>query len=112
MPARRRPTAAKATCGACSRATTSSEATDTGKIEKRLTDTPGYDAEATVNWKTEQDRLHRMASGDLDLWTMKPDGSAKKQITKTAGLRRRRRVLARRQEAGVARPAIRRTTPR
>ena len=28
------------------------EATDTGKIEKRLTDTPGYDAEATVNYKT------------------------------------------------------------
>ena len=26
-----------------------------------------------------------MASGDLDLWTMKPDGSDKKQITKTDG---------------------------
>jgi Tol biopolymer transport system component len=27
-------------------------ATDDGQIEKRLTDTPGYDAEGTVNWKT------------------------------------------------------------
>lgn len=27
-------------------------ATDDGKIEKRLTETRGYDAEATVNWKT------------------------------------------------------------
>ena len=27
-------------------------ATDDGKIEKQLTVTPGYDAEATVNWKT------------------------------------------------------------
>src|SRR5215217_2375083 len=27
-------------------------ASDAGKIEKRLTDAPGYDAEATVNWKT------------------------------------------------------------
>ncbi len=26
-----------------------------------------------------------MESGDLDLWTMKPDGSDKKQITKTDG---------------------------
>src|SRR5438874_1108275 len=27
-------------------------ATDDGKIQKKLTDTTGYDAEATVNWKT------------------------------------------------------------
>jgi Tol biopolymer transport system component len=60
-------------------------ATDTGKIEKQLTNTPGYDAEATVNWKTNQIVYTSLASGDLDLWTMKPDGSARKQVTKAAG---------------------------
>jgi len=61
------------------------EATDAGKIEKRLTDAPGYDAEATVNWKTGNIVYTSMASGDLDLWTMKTDGSGKKQITKSPG---------------------------
>jgi len=60
-------------------------ATDDGKIEKRLTDAPGYDAEATVNWKTGTIVYTSLASHDLDLWTMRPDGSAKKQITKTPG---------------------------
>jgi TolB protein len=60
-------------------------AKDDGKIEKRLTDTPGYDAEATVNWKTGDIVYTSLASGDLDLWTMKADGSGKKQITKKAG---------------------------
>ena len=61
------------------------EATDDGKIEKRLTDTPGYDAEATVNFKSGQIVYTSLASGDLDLWTMRPDGSGKKQLTKAAG---------------------------
>ena len=60
-------------------------ATDTGKILKRLTDAPGYDAEGTVNWKTGNIIYTSMASGDLDLWTMRSDGSGKKQITKRAG---------------------------
>jgi Tol biopolymer transport system component len=60
-------------------------ATDTGKIEKRLTETPGYDAEATVNWKTGTIVYTSLASKDLDLWEMKSDGSAKKQITRTEG---------------------------
>ncbi len=60
-------------------------ATDDGKIEKRLTDAPGYDAEATVNWKTGTILYTSLASGDLDLWTMKSDGSGKTRITKTAG---------------------------
>src|SRR5579885_2098002 len=29
-------------------------ADDTGKIEKKLTDSPGYDAEATINWKNKK----------------------------------------------------------
>jgi Tol biopolymer transport system component len=60
-------------------------ATDDGKIEKRLTDTPGYDAEATINWKTGTMVYTSLASGDLDLWTMKSDGSAKRQITHKEG---------------------------
>jgi Tol biopolymer transport system component len=60
-------------------------ATDDGKIERRLTDTPGYDAEATVNWKTGNIVYTSLASHDLDLWTMKTDGSGKKQITHKQG---------------------------
>ena len=60
-------------------------ATDDGHIQKKLTSTPGYDAEATVNWKTGNIVYTSLASGDLDLWTMRPDGSHKKQITKTPG---------------------------
>jgi TolB protein len=56
-----------------------------GKIQKKLTDTPGYDAEATVNFKTKRIVYTSMASGDLDLWTMNLDGSGKKQITRTEG---------------------------
>lgn len=60
-------------------------ASDDGKIEKRLTETPGYDAEATVNWKTGNIVYTSLASHDLDLWTMKSDGSGKKQLTKAPG---------------------------
>ena len=60
-------------------------ATDTGKIVKRLTTASGYDAETTVNWKTNTLLFTSLASGDLDLWTMRPDGSHKKQITKAPG---------------------------
>ena len=60
-------------------------ATDDGHIQKKLTDAPGYDAEATVNWKKGKIVYTSLASGDLDLWTMQPDGSHKKQITKTPG---------------------------
>jgi len=60
-------------------------ADDKGKIEKKLTDAPGYDAEATINWKNNKILYTSKASGDLDLWTMNLDGSGKKQITKTEG---------------------------
>jgi Tol biopolymer transport system component len=60
-------------------------ATDAGEIVKKLTDAPGYDAEATINWKTNRVIYTSLASGDLDLWTMRPDGSDKKQITRTLG---------------------------
>jgi TolB protein len=60
-------------------------ATDQGKIEKRLTETPGYDAEATINWKTGNLVYTSLSSGDLELWTMSTDGSRKKQVTKASG---------------------------
>src|SRR5260370_15672181 len=60
-------------------------ATADGKIVKKMTDAPGYDAEATVNWKSGKIVDTSMQSGDLDLWSMNSDGSGKKQITKTEG---------------------------
>jgi TolB protein len=61
------------------------EADLNGKIVRKLTDTPRYDAEATVNFKTKKIVYTSMASGDLDLWTMNLDGSGKKEITSTPG---------------------------
>ncbi len=60
-------------------------AEDSGKIVKKLTRAPGYDAEATVNFKTKEIIYTSMASGDLDLWKMHPDGSKKQQLTKSIG---------------------------
>ena len=51
----------------------------------RLTDAWGYDAEATVNWKTDTVIYTSKSSGDLELWSMKPDGSNKKQLTAATG---------------------------
>lgn len=60
-------------------------ATDTGQILKKLTNTPGYDAEATVNWKKDRIVYTSLSSGDLDLWTMRTDGSHKTRITTRPG---------------------------
>jgi Tol biopolymer transport system component len=60
-------------------------ADENGKIEKKLTNSAGYDAEVTVNWKTGKMIYTSLASGDLDIWTMNTDGSGKKQITTGEG---------------------------
>ncbi len=60
-------------------------ADDTGRIVRKLTDAKGYDAEATVNFKTGRIVYTSLASGDLDLWTMDADGSNKKRITTGTG---------------------------
>lgn len=60
-------------------------ATVDGQIQKKLTGSAGYDAEATVNWKTGKIVYTSLASGDLDLWTMNSDGSGKRQITTSTG---------------------------
>jgi TolB protein len=56
-----------------------------GTFERKLTDSPRYDAEATVNFKTGKIVYTSMASGDLDLWTMNLDGSSKRRLTKEEG---------------------------
>ncbi|MBM3773700.1 MAG: hypothetical protein FJW37_00885 [Acidobacteria bacterium] len=56
-----------------------------GAITGKLTSAPGYDAEATVNWRRGKIVYTSAASGDLDLWTMNLDGSGKKRITTAEG---------------------------
>ncbi|MCB1020342.1 MAG: PD40 domain-containing protein [Acidobacteria bacterium] len=56
-----------------------------GSAPERLTDAWGYDAEATVNWKTDTVIYTSKSSGDLELWSMRPDGSQKKQLTAATG---------------------------
>ena len=56
-----------------------------GKITKQLTNTPGYDAEATVSPKGDKIIFTSTRNGDLDLYTMNLDGSNVKQVTNTLG---------------------------
>ena len=51
----------------------------------QLTQTSGYDAEATVSPKGDKTIFTSMRSGDLDLWVMNLDGSGLHQITHTLG---------------------------
>ncbi len=52
-----------------------------GKIIQQLTNTPGYDAEATLSPKGDKIVFTSDRSGDLELWVMDPDGKNQKQIT-------------------------------
>src|SRR5690606_16726227 len=56
-----------------------------GNIVKRLTDTPGYDAEATVSPKGDKIVFTSTRNGDLDLYTMNIDGTDVRQITHELG---------------------------
>ena len=56
-----------------------------GNIVSKLTDTPGYDAEAVVSPKGDKIVFTSTRSGDLELWTMDIDGSNKKQVTNGLG---------------------------
>ncbi len=78
-------------------------ATDDGKIEKKLTSAPGYDAEGTVNWKTNKIIYTSLASKDLDLWTNERGRLQQEADHQDRRLRRWRRVFARRLQDGVAR---------
>jgi Tol biopolymer transport system component len=52
---------------------------------KRLTDNPGYDAEATIADDGSRIVFTSMREGDLDLYSMKPDGSDVKRLTTEPG---------------------------
>lgn len=52
-----------------------------GNVTKQLTNTKGYDAEAVLSPKGDKIVFTSDRSGDLELWTMNPDGSDQKQIT-------------------------------
>ncbi len=56
-----------------------------GKILNKLTNEPGYDAEATVSPKGDKIVFTSLRSGDLELYTMNIDGSDVKQITDELG---------------------------
>jgi Tol biopolymer transport system component len=56
-------------------------ANDDGSELRRLTDAEGYDAEATINAATGAIVYTSKASGDLDLWKMKLDGTGKQRLT-------------------------------
>ena len=52
-----------------------------GNTKKRLTHTPGYDAEPTVSPNGDLIVFTSLRSGDLELYTMKLDGSDVRQVT-------------------------------
>lgn len=56
-----------------------------GNIQKQLTDTPGYDAEATLSPDGSKIVFTSMRSGDLELYTMDVDGSNVQQVTDELG---------------------------
>ncbi len=56
-----------------------------GKITKQLTDSPGYDAEATLSPDGTMIVFTSIRSGDLELWTMNMDGTNPKQVTNGLG---------------------------
>ncbi len=56
-----------------------------GRIVKKLTDSPGYDAEATISPKGDKIVFTSSRSGDLELWTMNIDGSGQRQVTSGLG---------------------------
>lgn len=56
-----------------------------GKITSRLTDTLGYDAEATISPDGKSIVFTSTRGGDLDLWIMDIDGKNPRQITHELG---------------------------
>jgi TolB protein len=56
-----------------------------GNIVKQLTNSRGYDAEATISPKGDKIVFTSTRGGDLDLWTMNIDGSNPKQVTSGLG---------------------------
>jgi TolB protein len=56
-----------------------------GTITKRLTETPGYDAEAVISPQGDKIAFTSLRNGDLDIYTMNLDGSNVHQLTHELG---------------------------
>lgn len=56
-----------------------------GKIQTQLTNSPGYDAEATVSPDGKKIVFTSLRSGDLELWIMDIDGKNQVQVTNHLG---------------------------
>ncbi|MBL7813567.1 MAG: PD40 domain-containing protein [Saprospiraceae bacterium] len=56
-----------------------------GQITRQLTNTEGYDAEATVSPDGKKIVFTSDRTGDLELWTMNIDGSDQRQVTSGLG---------------------------
>jgi TolB protein len=56
-----------------------------GSGVERLTDTPGYDAEATISPQGDRIVFTSMRDGDLDIYTMNLDGSDVRRLTHELG---------------------------
>ncbi len=56
-----------------------------GNILHQLTNSPGYDAEATVSPDGKKIVFTSIRSGDLELWTMNTDGTQLRQVTHELG---------------------------
>ncbi|MFM9076326.1 MAG: TolB family protein, partial [Bacteroidota bacterium] len=56
-----------------------------GNIQRQLTNSPGYDAEATLSPKGDKIVFTSLRNGDLDLYVMDVKGKKVKQITNTLG---------------------------
>lgn len=56
-----------------------------GTDVRRLTDSPGYDAEATVSPKDGTIVFTSVRDGDLDIYTMRPDGTQVTRLTDEPG---------------------------
>lgn len=60
-------------------------ATEEGKIVKQLTDSKGYDAEATISPMGDRIVFTSTRNGDIDIYSMNLDGSDVKQLTDELG---------------------------
>jgi Tol biopolymer transport system component len=60
-------------------------ATERGEILKQLTEGPGYNAEATLSYDGKKIVFTSIRDGDLDIYTMDPDGGGVKRLTRELG---------------------------
>ncbi len=57
----------------------------TGKITGKFLPSPGYDAEATINWMTKKVIFTSVRDGDLNLWSADLNGGHLTELTKKLG---------------------------